>query len=223
MTFIAHNQVMRTEEFHRACRMGDVWRMKTQLEEEPQLVNRVDGELGWNPLFRCIICQQETAVEFLLENNADLAFRSALGETALHLAAEGGLLRTLQLLLDSGSDPDAQRNDGKTALHTAVKQGSAQMVEVLLSYHSSPYLRDSEGKVPGEYAESCEVIGLFPEDSLFDLSDDESLPVSKLTEKSFFITNESLIEPECEKYEQSRISHLSNSCNNEQSKDLLYR
>lgn len=214
---------MRIEEFHVACRMGDVCRMKVKLEEDPGLVNRVDGELGWNPLFRCIICQQEKAVEFVLKNGADLAFRSTLGETALHLAAEGGLVRTLQLLLDYGSDPDTQRNDGETALHTAVKQGNAQIVKLLLSYHATPYIRDNEGRIPRDYAESCEIICLFPEDSLFDLSDDESLPVFKLTERSFFITNESLIEPECEKHDQSGISHLSGSCDNEQSKGSLYR
>ena len=56
-----------------------------------------------------------------------------LGDTALHIAARAGRIRTAELLLDCGSIVDMANDMGNTALHEAVKNRQSELTSLLLS------------------------------------------------------------------------------------------
>ena len=53
------------------------------------------------------------------------------GWTALHLAADGGHDRVVEMLLKAEADVDKQDRGGRTALHLAAKRGHDRVVAVL--------------------------------------------------------------------------------------------
>jgi ankyrin repeat protein len=84
---------------------------------------------GAHPLHGSIWCAR--CVSWLLEHGADVNAPILpakekpyypIGWTALHMAADHGLLTTTELLLASGADPNRQSQDGSTPLHVAARQ-----------------------------------------------------------------------------------------------------
>ena len=53
------------------------------------------------------------------------------GRTALHLAAAGGHLATVELLLHNNADPNARDGAGRTALATAESAGHGEVAALL--------------------------------------------------------------------------------------------
>lgn len=79
--------------------------------------------------------------------------KSKKGETALHLAVEGGSLDVLRCLLDSNCDPKALMNDGSTALHCVaenkhLKQSHINIMNVLLEQRVDPCHPRCDGATP---------------------------------------------------------------------------
>jgi ankyrin repeat protein len=103
----------------KACRLGDVRAIRTILETTPELVNEVDGKIGWTPVYRAVICSHVEATKTLLELGADPNIQNKLGETPLHKAVDSGCGRIVRLLLDKGADVGLTTIDGETALHVA--------------------------------------------------------------------------------------------------------
>lgn len=54
------------------------------------------------------------------------------GWSALHLAAEGDKLATVEALLEAGANVEARAFDGLTAIHVAARTGSLRVLQVLL-------------------------------------------------------------------------------------------
>ncbi len=97
-------------------------------------------------------------MRLMLEAGADANLASPHnGETALHFAASGEELASVQLLLQYGADPNActlpgmktyalwrdARVRGETPLHRAAAWGSAVVIEHLLAAGADPALRDA--------------------------------------------------------------------------------
>jgi ankyrin repeat protein len=62
-------------------------------------------------------------VQVLLDQGADVHFKSSSGDIALHLAAEAGYKDVVRLLLEAGSDGRAKNNEGKTPHNLAGDNG----------------------------------------------------------------------------------------------------
>jgi tetratricopeptide (TPR) repeat protein len=72
-------------------------------------------------------------VSMLLGSGANVAVTDKYGETALHLAAEGGHKDVVALLLDKyGADVDPTNHDGHTALDLAAQRGHNDVVALLV-------------------------------------------------------------------------------------------
>ena len=65
------------------------------------------------------ICQEDTKVKLLICKGADVNARKGDGSTALMLAAEDGIYKSVKLLLEAGADVNAQDSNGATPLHYA--------------------------------------------------------------------------------------------------------
>jgi ankyrin repeat protein len=89
-------------------------------------------------------------VERLLASGADVGEKSKDGETALHVAAIRGDLRTLTALLAAGAEVDARTPPGSTIFMTptmwATYHGHTQFVQRLLEAGADPTAADENGK-----------------------------------------------------------------------------
>ncbi|EGZ25167.1 hypothetical protein PHYSODRAFT_436493, partial [Phytophthora sojae] len=80
------------------------------------------------------------------------------GSTALHLAAEKGHAKVVQLLLAGGSNPNAAtQRDGSTALHKAAFMNNPEVVWLLLRSGADPQLKDAKGVTAVDQADSEEL------------------------------------------------------------------
>ena len=74
-----------------------------------------------------------------------LTYVDSNGDALLHLAAQGGDLRTVELLLKAGVDVNQVGDMGNTALHYAKDEGLARL---LLSHGASADVYNEFGKQP---------------------------------------------------------------------------
>ena len=68
----------------------------------------------------------------LVERGADLTTRGSQGETALHIAADRGLLAAAELLVGRGAEVDARDENGQTPLHWACHRDEPGLAGFLL-------------------------------------------------------------------------------------------
>ncbi|KAL8978982.1 MAG: hypothetical protein Q9205_005576, partial [Flavoplaca limonia] len=88
-------------------------------------------------------------VHLLLDQNAEVdAMIGSKGQQAIHRAAEGGFVDTIQRLVQSGADVNAQNKHKHTPLFYAVFQGHYAAAEFLLHHGADPNARDEDGKTP---------------------------------------------------------------------------
>ena len=131
------------EDFQAACRLGDTQYLQELITDSPYLVNTIDNNLGWYPVYRTVICLHEEATQLLLDHGADPNISTKLGECPLHRAADNNQLAIAKLLLLYKADPNIQQNgkhysDGETPLHNAVYKNSIEMVQLLLERGADP-------------------------------------------------------------------------------------
>ncbi|XP_041876886.1 ankyrin repeat domain-containing protein 35-like [Corvus kubaryi] len=79
---------------------------------------------------------------------------NARGQSALHLAAAGGLTECLTLLLEHGAPVNDRNDDGSTALHLATIACQPQCVKVLLQHGANERHVDGQNRTPLHWAAS---------------------------------------------------------------------
>jgi ankyrin repeat protein len=101
-------------EIHDAAIKGDLAKVKSLLEKNPELVSSKDKD-GFTPLF----VSHKDVVELLLAKGADVNSKDNNGNRPLHWAAEMGCEDVVKLLLANGADVNARDYNGFTPLHWA--------------------------------------------------------------------------------------------------------
>ena len=86
----------------------------------------------------------------LLEQGVDVNAKTAVGATALHLAAANGDIGLVGVLLRHGADPNGGSMLG-TPLHVAATAGHMKVVQALLLYDADPTTPDQDGRTPDEH------------------------------------------------------------------------
>jgi hypothetical protein len=99
-------------------------------------------------------------MQLLLDYDADVSTRDAMGCTALHYTAKHGYADQLRLLRTYKADPNVRDDEGNTPLHTAVAYGHNNCVRALLDKRADetfadPNIRDVKGNTPLHIAASC--------------------------------------------------------------------
>jgi ankyrin repeat protein len=84
-------------------------------------------------------------VVHLLAAGADVGAQDHWRQTALHLAAEHGHDKVVELLLAAGTDFNTQDQDWRTALHRAAEHGHDKVVELLLAAGADFSTQDEDG------------------------------------------------------------------------------
>ncbi|XP_054723067.1 ankyrin-3-like [Uloborus diversus] len=80
--------------------------------------------------------------------------RDRYGMTALHMAAQRGFTKIVELLLAAGTDPLLQTKEGKTALHVAFDLHWEDIAELLCGVENGNHLQDQNGRTALHYAAS---------------------------------------------------------------------
>ncbi|MDD5677633.1 MAG: ankyrin repeat domain-containing protein [Kiritimatiellae bacterium] len=124
-------------------------------------VNAVDF-YGMTPLHKAAAFNEKAIAEILLAYGADpLAFGAKYGVikmAPIHLAAESGYTKIVELFIDDGVDVDLTTRGGNrvTALHIAAAKGWSDVVELLLKSGAQVNIRDVKGETPLHWAITAE-------------------------------------------------------------------
>merc|ERR1711907_869503 len=89
----------------------------------PEQINRKHPDTKWTFLHHFAYQGDVDLVEWGLNAGADHGSVTAMGKTALHLAAENTQPAAVLALLRGGADPNAKTLAGFTCLHLAVLNG----------------------------------------------------------------------------------------------------
>lgn len=138
-----------------AAAVGDVDRLRTLLDDDPELVNDVASD-GFTPLHLASYFGQPKVVELLLARSADTDAIATNGSElrALNSAAAGGHHSIAHLLLDHGAEVDPRQTGGFTPLHEAAHKGDVVMVHLLLERGADPGATTDDGHTAAELAAS---------------------------------------------------------------------
>lgn len=90
----------------------------------------------------------------LQNNNDDINYKNADGQTALHYAAANNNNLMIALLLKNGADINAVDTMYKTPLHLAVQNDSFHAAEELIQHGAHMQLKDNEDKTAFDYADN---------------------------------------------------------------------
>ncbi|KAI6693227.1 hypothetical protein NL676_020937 [Syzygium grande] len=118
------------------------------------LMEAVDGHEvrswmnGMSPVHGAMIHQRIALLEVIPDKQL-AAEANCRGDTALHVAARAGRIRSAELLLGCGKIVDMANDAGNTALHEAVKKGHSELTRLLLSRGSrAVYPKNKQSKCP---------------------------------------------------------------------------
>lgn len=126
------------DDFHNACRLGDVEYILSALPSHQEYLNQIDNKLGWSPLYRSVVSNQVNSVKVLIEQGANANIQNRLGESPLHQAAYNNFIDIAEVLLANGADPNLAQHDGDTPLHLACMRGHLEMAQLLMKYQADP-------------------------------------------------------------------------------------
>jgi uncharacterized protein len=133
--------------------MGDVDRLRKQLEARPELLNAYSAD-GFTALQLAAFFGRRPAIDFLLEQGADVSLvaRHPFGITALHAALAGPDPDIARPLIEAGADVNARQQGGFTPLHTAAQNGSFDLARLLLERGAHADAVADDGKTPLDLA-----------------------------------------------------------------------
>jgi uncharacterized protein len=121
-----------------AAAMGDVARLRTVLDEDPDAANAWSVD-GFTPLHYAAFFDGPEAVRLLVERGADLEAPARNEEFApearpLHSAVAARRTDNAVALLEAGADPNARQHGGFTPLMEAEQLGEIELAEMLIRH-----------------------------------------------------------------------------------------
>ncbi|XP_056007575.1 uncharacterized protein LOC125666226 isoform X2 [Ostrea edulis] len=106
------------------------------------------GTNGYTPLHEACQVGDDTAVQQLLQNGADINVYDNEGFNPLHIACKEGHHSTVQILLNNGANINLYRNTGASPLYIACGKGHDSTVHLLLNNGADINLCQNDGISP---------------------------------------------------------------------------
>ncbi len=140
------------------ARSGNVESMKKLIRINADTVNG-SNDRGYTPLILASYYGRSEMVKLLIENGADVNFKSSQGTALCGVAYKGDITIT-KLLLKHGAIVNTQDNNGTSPLLYATLLGHTELAKLLLTFGANPSLQDNEGLTPIKCAQQLENIVL---------------------------------------------------------------
>lgn len=134
------------------ARVGNLTRVKSMVEKNPDLVNRKSGKYDEAPLHEAAGQGRLEVVKYLVEKGADVNITTKSGSRPLNQAAYGGHAEVMEYLISKGASASVDKYTGRTLLHLAAGSGNGEAVSMLLKKGYDVNERDKEGKTPLHHA-----------------------------------------------------------------------
>ena len=142
--------------FHNAIRLQDFAEARRLLNEQGNTLLTETDSFGMLPLHSAASLGSVEAIEFLLDEGADVRYipqkgysQLVRGRAPLHLAVATGNTHVVALLVKAGVDIFAQDNGGLTPLHLAVQYGRIRVATQLIEKAGErAHIRDKNGTTP---------------------------------------------------------------------------
>jgi len=115
---------------HQAALDGDMAKLKELIKADPHQVNIVDYDNN-TPLHLAASHNHAGAVEYLLENGADVNAKNSVGMTPLHVAVKQGFIDVVKALLSYKPDLNIKDSRGWTPLTWAEKTHHDEIATLL--------------------------------------------------------------------------------------------
>lgn len=140
-------------DFHEACALGDLDRVRQLLDADPSLLDRRSVD-GYPPLGLAIFFRHPDVAKFLIGRGADV---NAVAENAqrvapVHAAATVRDLESMKLLLERGADANAKQQMDFTPFHGAASRGDLEMAKLLLAHGAKADAKTSDGMSAADVA-----------------------------------------------------------------------
>ena len=136
---------------HRAVRKNDVSAARALVAAGADVNEGLLSD-GRTPLIDAARFNKKEAVEFLLENGADVNKASYQGYTPLHwtVLQSDGKLSMVKRLVEAGANVNALDEKGNTPYYYAVKYKHFAMSDYLLKKGANPSIKNKEGDSAGQ-------------------------------------------------------------------------
>lgn len=139
----------RDRDFCISCWNGNLDRVTALLQQNPPLEMRMED--GRTPLILAAH-GNPALVKLLLVHGAKVNVVDKKGDTPFSLAAENGILDSVQMLATAGADLNHANKWGRTPLMLAAREGHEDVVSFLVAQHALLNLTDSYGGSALSYA-----------------------------------------------------------------------
>lgn len=142
---------------HQAACCGDLAELQRHLSPET-----LEQRNHWQrtPWLTALHAEQTGIARFLESQGADTTAVGHMGDTALHLAAEGNASLSVRYLLSKDLPVDPRAPHGNTPLHNAVESDALGTALLLLEAGADVHARTTEGDTPMAFADSAAMVRL---------------------------------------------------------------
>ncbi len=144
----------KAQNIYEAAKTGNVKRLAQLVDIKKDTLNAIDAS-GITPLMVACLANQNNAVFFLLDHDAEVNVKTELG-TALVIAAKQNNLELVQALVVSEAKLNEQANDGNTALMFAVMNQNFEMAQFLLRAGANKNTSNLKGETALSIAEGLQ-------------------------------------------------------------------
>jgi ankyrin repeat protein len=135
------------DEIHNLAQKGDLEGVKTQIEQNPELINARDKE-GRTPLHWACRGVHLEIVRFLVDKGADVNVEDYNKIVPLHSLAVRNNTKAIELLLAKGANVNAKDYGANTPLHYAAIYDAADAAALLIEKGASIESRDNYRRTP---------------------------------------------------------------------------
>jgi len=144
-------------EIHDACKAGDLQKVKSLLNKNPELLQSKTKE-GKSPLHMATGWKRTEIVKFLLSKKADVKARNNNGGTPLHVAASQNSPNCAILIIAAGASPNIKvvnpgsPMNGATPMHWSAFKNTPKVAKVLLDKGANINAKTQFGGTPLHFA-----------------------------------------------------------------------